>query len=235
MSHEASSILDFIRPGDVLWSSWTAWAGTGGTSSTSCTRELTLGRLARHSLALLARRQKCHSNGQLEIASVARGGIVRLLGLRGPGRRLGLSHETGVEFTGTESLKPRRGPGGRFENCPFPTRYRRRCSGAAPLPSVGDQLPTGSVYRNLPTVGGSNNWWIAGGKGLTLAAHECRGAVNSHHPTKCPTGSLTTCRGGQIAANAEESESASHQVYLAPNAPRTPFRFSFSAAPTANS
>ena len=26
-----------------------------------------------------------------------------------------------------------------------------------------------------------------------------------------------------------------HHVYFAPNAPRTPFRFSFSAAPTANS
>jgi hypothetical protein len=39
-----------------------------------------------------------------------------------------------------------------------------------------------------------------------------------------------------IDANADESGSATHHhVYLAPNAPRTPFRFSFSPAPTANS
>jgi hypothetical protein len=47
--------------------------------------------------------------------------------------------------------------------------------------------------------------------------------------------SQTEGRTGQIDANAEESGSATHHVYRAPNAPRTPFRFSFSAAPTANS
>ena len=40
---------------------------------------------------------------------------------------------------------------------------------------------------------------------------------------------------GSIDASADEFESAAHHVYLAPNAPRTPLCFSFSAAPTANS
>ena len=46
-------------------------------------------------------------------------------------------------------------------------------------------------------------------------------------------GRLTGQIAGPVAASIGGSEV--HHVYFAPNAPRTPFRFSFSAAPTANS
>ena len=39
----------------------------------------------------------------------------------------------------------------------------------------------------------------------------------------------------RTSSGADHGGSEVHHVYFAPNAPRTPFRFSFSAAPTANS